>query len=225
MNEENRSILLVDDEVYTLEFLSDNLNRNGYDVYTSSNGLEAIEKARQIKPRIILLDVMMPEMDGIETCHELRKISDLKNTVIAMLSARSEDYTQIEGFKAGADDYIVKPIRFKVLLSRLAALSKRIRAVKKDEMLAINDIQIISDKYLVIQNGKEISLPRREFELLSLLSKNPTKVFTRDEIFSRIWGEDTIVGEQTINVHVSRIRGKLNTDVIRTIKGVGYVYY
>lgn len=227
---EEKTILLVDDEIDILEFISYNLEKEGYRVFTAQNGRDAIKIAEKKSPDLIILDVMMPEMDGIVTCEELRKIPKLKRTVIAFLTARGEDYSQIAGFEAGADDYITKPIRPKVLLSRVKALLKRsvlveeTATVANDNMITIGDIIIDRERYMITVNGKEMVLPRKEFELLSLLASKPGKVFTREEIYSSVWGEQVIVGDRTIDVHIRKLREKIGESHIKTLKGIGYKF-
>lgn len=219
-------ILLVDDEEDILEFLSYNLRKEGYQVFTATNGMEALKIAKKTLPHLIILDVMMPEMDGIETCEELNKIEQLKKTIKIFLTARSEDYSQIAGFEAGADDYVSKPVKPKVLVSRIKALLRRfsdedISYVNKDN-IEIGDLIINPVRYMVINKGVEIVLPRKEFELLKLLASRPGKVFTRDEILTTVWGNDVVVGDRTIDVHIRKLREKLSLESIITIKGVGY---
>jgi two-component system alkaline phosphatase synthesis response regulator PhoP len=219
-------ILLVDDETDVLEFLSYNLRKEGFNVTTALNGREAIQKATMELPHLIVLDVMMPEMDGIETCEEIKKIPLLRNSLIVFLTARGEDYSQISGFEAGADDYVTKPIKPKLLVSRLKALLRRIsdQPETQSEKLTVADFVIDSERYLVMNKDQEIILPKKEFELLRLLASKPNKVFTREEIFSKIWGDDVIVGDRTIDVHIRKIREKIGLEVIRTVKGVGYKF-
>ena len=214
-------ILLVDDEPDILEFISYNLNKEGYTVYTANNGREAVQKALEVIPHVILLDVMMPEMDGIETCQQIRTHPELASTMIAFLTARSEDYSQIAGFDAGADDYITKPIRVKVLISRIKALLKRTETPQPE---TDRSIQIDKERYLVIKDGEQIVLPRKEFNLLALLYSKPQKVFSREEIFSNVWGNNVVVGDRTIDVHIRKLREKIGDEHIVTIKGVGYKY-
>lgn len=220
------TILLVDDEPDILEFLGYNLKREGFAVLTAGNGKEAIKKAKQENPHLIVLDVMMPEMDGIETCMELRKIPALSKTLIMFLTARNEDYSQIAGLDAGADDYVAKPIKPRVFISRVNALLRRLQTVAEpqDEKVIIEDIVIDKERYLVIKDGKEIILPKKEFELLLVLTSKPNKVFSREEIFSRVWGNKVIVGDRTIDVHIRKLREKIGILNIKTIKGVGYKF-
>ena len=219
-------VLLVDDEPDILEFVSYNLTKEGFDVYTAFNGKEAVTKALEIIPHLVILDVMMPVMDGVETCEQMRSYEQLKHTIIAFLTARVEDYSQIAGFDAGADDYISKPISPKVLVSRVKALLKRLDAGEGgNEHDQEKYLRIDRERYLVItETGKELSLPRKEFELLALLYSKPHKVFSREEIFSAVWGDDVIVGDRTIDVHIRKLREKIGENHIVTIKGVGYKY-
>lgn len=229
MSKMNKKILLVDDEPDILEFLSYNLKKEGYEVEIATSGAVALKIAHHFLPHLVILDVMMPEMDGIETCEEIRKIPELKKTVIAFLTARAEDYSQIAGFEAGADDYITKPVKPKVLISRVKALLKRfdyVNAEPSQQVVAFRESALIIDKekYIVMHNGEEINLPRKEFELLALLTSRPEKVFTRDEIYTSVWGDDIIVGDRTIDVHIRKLREKIGDEHIRTIKGVGYKF-
>ena len=230
MNWSDYKILLVDDEKDILEFLSYNLRNEGFSILTASNGREAVRLATETKPHLVLMDVMMPEMDGIAACEEIRSIKHMEKTLVAFLTARGEDYSQIAGFEAGGDDYITKPINPKVLISRVKALLKRrgvnIEGAYSGEVKKIvaGDLVIDKERYLVLQKGKEITLPRKEFELLSLLISKPEKVFTREEIFDRVWGENIVVGDRTIDVHIRKLREKLGDKYIHTVKGIGYKY-
>lgn len=231
MSNPHNKILLVDDEQDILEFLSYNLRKEGYEVYTSTNGKKAVEIAREVKPQLIILDVMMPDLDGIETCRELRAIDDLKDVVITFLTARGEDYSQIAGFDAGADDYITKPIKPRVLISRVQALLRRYSPNSKTSKAAVNanlielgQLTIDREAYLIKHNGVDIQLPKKEFELLALLASKPGKVFTREEILKSVWGDEVVVGDRTIDVHVRKLREKLGEDYIKTVKGVGYKF-
>lgn len=225
MDSEKYKLLLIDDESDVLDFLGYNLRKEGYDVYAAKNGKDGIRLASEVIPHLILLDVMMPEMDGIETCSEIRNIPDLKDTIIVFLTARGEDYSQIAGFDAGADDYVTKPIRPKVLVSRLKALLRRYKASEPSEgIIKLKNMVIDKERYLVVKDGNEIALPRKEFELLLLLTSKPDRVFTREEIFSHVWGNDVVVGDRTIDVHMRKIREKIGIENIRTIKGVGYKF-
>jgi len=224
-NEEIR-ILLVDDEDDVLEFLSYNIRKEGYEVYTANNGIKGLQKAIEIVPHLIILDVMMPEMDGIETCREIKQVPQLENTIIVFLTARGEEYSQIAGFDAGADDYVTKPVKPRLLVSRIKALLRRHRSETEQpgNQLDLGGLIIDRERYIVLLDGKEISLPKKEFELLQLLASKPNKVFTRDEIFSKVWGDNVIVGDRTIDVHIRKIREKLGVNNIKTIKGVGYKF-
>lgn len=215
-------ILLVDDEQDILEFLAYNLKKEGYRVFTASNGHEGIQLAKDIQPNLIILDVMMPEMDGIEACQLMRKELNSQQPIIAFLTSRAEDYSQIAGFEAGADDYITKPIRPRLLISKVESLLRRNFIVSEKNV--VNDIQIDREKFLVNVKGESLILPKKEFELLELLASRPGKVFKREQILSIVWGNDTIVGERTIDVHIRKLREKIGNDYIRTIKGVGYTF-
>ncbi len=230
MQTDSYKILLVDDEPDILEFVSYNLKKEGFEVLTTCDGHEAIKIAKNELPHLIILDVMMPGMDGIETCAEIKRIPALKNTIIAFLTARGEDYSQIAGFDAGADDYISKPIKPKVLISRIKALLKRYRldtlAVDQEisTVVTIGDLVIDQERYIIINKGEELVLPKKEFELLLLLTSKPDKVFTRDEIYNGVWGDGIIVGDRTIDVHIRRLREKIGQEHITTLKGVGYKF-
>jgi two-component system alkaline phosphatase synthesis response regulator PhoP len=226
MDNSNIKILLVDDEPDILDFVGYNLKAEGYKVATAASGKAGVAKAKEFKPDLILLDVMMPEMDGIEACDQIRKLPGLENTIIAFLTARGEDYSQVAGFEAGADDYITKPVKPKVLTSRLKALLRR-RPVPEQEVpgkMEFSDLIIDPERYHVEIAGNVIELPRKEFELLSLLASKPGKVFTREEIMDRIWGTVVIVGGRTIDVHIRKLREKIGDDRIKTVKGVGYKF-
>ncbi len=225
MSQNKHKILLVDDEEDIIEFLSYNLEKEGYTVVTANNGIEAVKKAKKEKPDLILMDVMMPEMDGMTAVQEIKKIPALEDTVIMFLTARSEDYSQIAGFEAGSDDYVSKPVKPKVLMSRVKALLRRVKkSDANDRSIEIGDLVIDPEKFVVMKGNEELMLPNKEFKILYLLAGSPNKVFSREEIFSRVWGDDVIVGDRTIDVHVRKIREKIGTDNIRTIKGVGYKY-
>ena len=225
MNEEgnNHTILLVDDEKDILEFLSYNLTKEGYKVYTALNGEEGVKLAKQINPSLIILDVMMPVMDGIETCQMIRQDLQIEQPIIAFLTSRSEDYSQVAGFEAGADDYITKPVRPRLLVSKVESLLRRLNkglvSDEKESTLKIN-----RDKFIVEIENEKIILPKKEFELLELLANRPGTVYTREQILSLVWGNESIVGERTIDVHIRKLREKLGNDYIRTIKGVGYTF-
>jgi len=222
-----KKILLVDDEIDILDFLSYNLIQSGYDVRTAINGEEGVAVARAFSPDLILLDMMMPEMDGVETCEKIRSITELENVMIAFLTARGEDYSQIAGFDAGADDYILKPIKPKVLMSRVNALMKRTNKTLESPTnnvgyIEVGEIIIDLKKYIVSFRQAEINLPKKEFQLLALLCSQPGVVQTRGEIMDKIWGSEVVVGDRTIDVHIRKLREKFGEDLIVTIKGIGY---
>ena len=218
-----KKILLIDDELDILEILSYNLEKEGYTVFTATNGTVGIEKAKEIIPDLILLDVMMPDKDGIETCQDLRKIKALQHTLIVFLSARGEEFSQLAGFDAGANDYVVKLIKPKILISKVNALLQRTSQVaEQSKVLEVGDIIIDRDNFRVTKGGKQFLLPKKEFDLLYLLASNTQKVFKREEILDKVWGNDVIVGERTIDVHIRRLREKLGIETIQTLKGIGY---
>jgi two-component system alkaline phosphatase synthesis response regulator PhoP len=219
------TILLVDDEPDILEFLGYNLEKEGYRILKAKNGEKAVKLAREHKPQLVILDVMMPVKDGMEACTEIRNTPELEGTLIAFLTARGEDYSQIAGFEAGADDYITKPIKPKVFISRIQALLRRQKGARESSnIIVLKHFTIDKDRYVVIRDKKEITLARKEFELLQFLVSRPDKVVTREEIFTNVWGEDVVVGDRTIDVHIRRIRDKLGIESIKTIKGVGYKF-
>lgn len=223
MKKKDIKILLVDDEPDILEILEYNLSQEGYQIVTASNGKEAVAKAKKELPHLIILDVMMPEMDGIEACEHIRKIPELQQTIITFLTARNEDYSQVAGFDAGADDYIAKPIKPKVLVSKIKALLRRFKEEEaQGDVLRVGDIEINRESYKIIKDGEEIVLPRKEFELFYLLASKPGKVFKREEILDKVWGNEVIVGGRTIDVHIRKLREKIGDDWFKTIKGVGY---
>lgn len=225
MSNTNFKILLVDDEPDIVEFLSYNLKKEGYDILTANNGKDAIEIAKKEIPHLIVLDVMMPDMDGIETCREIREQKGLQDVLIAFLTARSEDYTQIAGFEVGADDYITKPIKPRVFISRVKALLRRLQAnAATDQNLEFGDIKIDKEKHVVFKGAEEINLPKKEFKLFALLSSKPGKVFTREYILEQVWGDEVIVGDRTIDVHIRKLREKIGDDYFKTVKGVGYKF-
>jgi two-component system alkaline phosphatase synthesis response regulator PhoP len=225
MSSDSMKILLVDDEPDILEFISYNLKKEGFEVFTSTNGKDAIQIARQEKPGLIILDVMMPDLDGIETCRVIRETPELKEVLVAFLTARNEDYSQIAGFDAGADDYINKPIKPRVLVSRVKALLRRAGKIGGGEdVLEVNGFVIDREKYLIVKDNRQINLPKKEFELIALLASKPGKVFTREDILKSVWGDDVVVGDRTIDVHIRKLREKLGDNFIRTIKGVGYKF-
>ena len=214
-------VLLIDDEPDILEILSYHLEKEGFLIKTAKNGVEGLEVARDFNPDLIVVDLMMPEMDGIETCMQVREDENLKNTLVALLTARSEDYSQIAGFESGADDYITKPIKPRVLVSRIKALLRR-KEVKNATENVSDELSIDVEKYVAIIKGEEKLLPKKEFELLALLFSKPGKVFTREVILNKVWGDDIVVGDRTIDVHIRKLREKIGDSYIKTVKGVGY---
>lgn len=226
MKKKDIRILLVDDEPDILEILSYNLSAEGYQVFTAKNGVDGVSKAKKKHPHLIVLDVMMPEMDGIEACETIRNTKGLENTIITFLTARGEDYSQVAGFDAGADDYITKPIKPKVLVSKVKALLRRLKEDEgaADDIVTVGDIIINREEYKIINDGNELVLPRKEFELLSLLTSKPGKVFKREVILDRVWGNEVIVGGRTIDVHIRKLREKIGEEHFKTVKGVGYKF-
>jgi len=226
MKKQDIKILLVDDEPDILEILKYNLSSQGYQIYTAKNGIEGVEKAKKKIPHLIILDVMMPEMDGIEACEIIRNTKGLENTIITFLTARGEDYSQVAGFDAGADDYITKPIKPKLLVSKIKALLRRLSEEKSlsEDILKVGNIEINREEYKVINKGEEIILPRKEFELLALLASKPDKVFKREVILDKVWGQEVVVGGRTIDVHIRKLREKIGDNHFKTVKGVGYKF-
>ena len=221
----SQKVLLVDDEQDILELLRYNLEREGLKVFTAPNGREALKIAKSERPDLIVLDIMMPGMDGVEVCNQLRAMPEFKQTLITFLTARGEDYSQIAGFDAGADDYITKPVRPKVFVSKVKALLKRSGSTKNDEKtIESNGVTLDLEKVLVRNGGAELKLPKKEFELLALLMSKPGKVFKRDEIYAHIWGDGLFVGDRTIDVHIRKLREKIGDDRIGTVKGIGYKF-
>ena len=223
-------ILLVDDEPDILEIVGYNLKNEGYQVFTAKNGLEAIKMAKKTIPHLIILDIMMPEMDGIEACEKIRATASLENVLITFFTARGEDYSQVAGFNVGADDYITKPIKPKVLVSKIKALLRRVKNSNETsanefyKQIKVGDIVIDREEYVIIKDGEKLSLPRKEFELFALLASKPDKVFKRDAILDQVWGNEVIVGGRTIDVHIRKLREKIGDDFFKTVKGVGYKF-
>ena len=226
MKNEDVRVLLVDDEQDILEIVGYNISLEGYQVFTAKNGVEAVSKAKKKQPHLVILDVMMPEMDGIEACEIMRNTPGLENTIITFLTARGEDYSQLAGFEAGADDYIQKPIKPKVLVSKVKALLRRSKEQQSDDsdIHKVGNLVINREEYKVINNGKEMVLPRKEFELLALLTSKPDKVFKREVILEKVWGNEVVVGGRTIDVHIRKLREKIGDDHFKTVKGVVYKF-
>lgn len=217
---------MVDDEPDILEIVGYNLSAEGYEVFTAKNGIEGVAKAKKKKPHLIILDVMMPEMDGIEACEIIRRTEGLEDTLITFLTARGEDYSQMAGFDAGADDYITKPIKPKVLVSKVKALLRRLKNEEQEveDIFKVGEITINREEYKIVNQGEEIVLPRKEFELLALLTSKPNKVFKREVILDKVWGNEVVVGGRTIDVHIRKLREKIGDDHFKTVKGVGYKF-
>ena len=231
MKNSDIKILLVDDEPDILEIVGYNLKNEGYKIFTAKNGIEAIKIAKKEIPHLIILDIMMPEMDGIEACEKIRATKDLENVLITFFTARGEDYSQVAGFDVGADDYITKPIKPKLLVSKIKALLRRINDVEdtftnssSSEQLKVGDIIIDREEYVIIKDGEKLSLPRKEFELFSLLASKPGKVFKREDILDSVWGNEVVVGGRTIDVHIRKLREKIGDENFKTVKGVGYKF-
>jgi two-component system alkaline phosphatase synthesis response regulator PhoP len=229
MKNSDIKILLVDDEPDILEIVGYNLKNEGYKIYTAKNGIEAIAVAKKTIPHLILLDIMMPEMDGIEACEKIRATKELENVLITFFTARGEDYSQVAGFNVGADDYITKPIKPKLLVSKIKALLRRVSEIENtnnlpSNQITVGDIIIDEDEYVIIKNGEKLSLPRKEFELFSLLASKPGKVFKRDDILDAVWGNEVVVGGRTIDVHIRKLREKIGDSNFKTVKGVGYKF-
>lgn len=225
MKKKDIRILLVDDEADILEIVGYNLSQEGYQISTAANGREAVAKAKKEVPHLIIMDVMMPEMDGMEATEIIRKTPELANVIITFLTARSEDYSQVAGFDAGADDYITKPIKPKLLVSKVKALLRRLKETDSNsEKLNVGGIEINREEYKIVKDDQEIVLPRKEFELFYLLASKPGKVFKREEILDKVWGNEVIVGGRTIDVHIRKLREKIGEDYFKTIKGVGYKF-
>ena len=226
MKKKDIKVLLVDDEPDVLEIVGYNLKNEGYQIFRASNGLEAIDKAREVLPHLILLDVMMPIMDGVEACQKIRKIDQLQEVIIAFFTARGEDYSQLAGFEAGADDYITKPVKPKILVSKVNSLLRRVRKGQEEihRIINVGNITINRDEYFVQKDDTKITLPRKEFELLALLASQPNKVFERDTILQSVWGNDVVVGGRTIDVHIRKLREKIGEKYFKTVKGVGYKF-
>lgn len=224
MKNNHIKILLVDDELDILEIVGYNLTKEGYQIFTAKNGEEALEMAKNARPHLILMDVMMPKINGIEACEKIRSIKELNDIIIAFFTARGEDYSQLAGFDAGADDYITKPVKPKVLISKVKSLLRRLKTTNQENIINANGITVNREQYLVTVNSKDISLPKKEFELLSLLISKPEKVFKRDEILDAVWGSEVVVGSRTIDVHIRKLREKIGDNYFKTIKGVGYKF-
>ncbi len=226
MKKSDITILCVDDEPDILEIIKYNLSNEGYKVYTANDGVSAILKANEINPNLIIIDVMMPNMDGIEACEKLRADQKFNDTIIMFLTARGEDYSHVAAYEAGADDYVTKPVKPKVLVSKVKGLLRRLKKVSEIDLneIEFKDIKIDREKYKVYISDKTLNLPRKEFELLYLLASKPDKVFKRDKIMEMVWGGEVIVGDRTIDVHIRKLREKIGDKYFKTVKGVGYKF-
>jgi len=224
-NKPTQKVLVVDDEEPILELLKYNLEKQGYDVRTAGEGSEAVDIAKKFHPDLVLLDIMMPKMDGVEACRQLRAMPELVNTFIVFLTARAEEYSEIAAFDGGADDYILKPIKPRALMSRISAIFRRDSKKKSSSsQVKVGDLIIDRTSYTVKVNNREVSLPKKEFELLFFLAQNPNKVFNREELLQNIWGSDVYVLARTVDVHIRKVREKIGEDYITTVKGVGYKF-
>ncbi len=224
-NKPSQKVLVVDDEEPILELLKYNLEKQGYDVKVASDGFAGVDLAKRFHPDLVLLDIMMPKMDGVETCRQLRAVPELQNTYIVFLTARSEEYSEVAAFDVGADDYITKPIKPRALMSRISALFRRDSKKKStSSQITVGSLTIDRTSYTIKVKGKEISLPKKEFELLFFLAQNPNKVFSRDDLLQNIWGSDVYVLARTVDVHIRKVREKIGDDYITTVKGVGYKF-
>ncbi|MBS9766813.1 MAG: response regulator transcription factor [Flavobacteriaceae bacterium] len=224
MKNKDVKILLVDDEPDILEIVGYNLKREGYQIIEAKNGEEGLELAIKERPHLIILDIMMPKMDGIEMCKKVRAVESLKDTLITFFTARGEDFSKLAGFDVGADDYITKPIKPKILVSKVGALLRRLKSHHTSSVVEIGDIIIDRERYIIIKSGNEISLPRKQFELFSLLASKPSKVFEREVILDSVWGQEVVVGDRTIDVHIRKLREAIGEKYFKTVKGVGYKY-
>tara|TARA_B000000477_G_scaffold9464_1_gene7916 strand:- start:4384 stop:5073 length:690 start_codon:yes stop_codon:yes gene_type:complete len=226
MKKSDIKILCVDDEPDILEILKYNLSNVGYDISLANDGLSAIKKAKEIIPNLIIMDVMMPKMDGIQACENLRANEKFNDTIIMFLTARGEDFSHVAAYEAGADDYVTKPVKPKILISKVKGLLRRFKKVTDNDIaiIELNDIIIDKEKYKVYISGNNLDLPRKEFELLYLLASKPDKVFKREKIMENVWGGEVVVGDRTIDVHIRKLREKLGDKYIKTIKGVGYKF-
>ncbi len=224
MKNKDIKILLVDDEPDILEIVSYNLRKEGYQIIEAKDGEQGLELAIKEKPHLIILDIMMPKMDGIEMCGKVREVASLKNTLITFFTARGEDFSKLAGFDVGADDYITKPIKPKILVSKVGALLRRLKNENSSLKVDLGDITIDREKYIIIKSGEKINLPRKQFELFSLLASNPGKVFKREAILNNVWGNEVVVGDRTIDVHIRKLREKIGEKRFKTVKGVGYKY-